>query len=362
MKQLGVNYPSWMTLRQNPPMADLPPFKKLTLEDVARQLGVSRATVSNAFNKPELLAKAKLERIKSGALELGYFGPDPMARAMRRKELQEVAVVFHHDLRYALSDPVSVEFLRGVASELDARDLALHLIPKTGRRANTEAAFQTTADALIIHDAVAPEFIPQLMAMRKPLTLVDTRIAGLASVEIDDRLGARNAMDYVLGKKPDQVVVLSLPLDEDARAMTEYKKENTDRSHVSTERVTGYLESLKQHAFDRSKVRWIEVLETNTDAGGREIVDLLGPKLQKLRVGVVAMTDRIALSVLQELDARAWSRPVAMVGFDDIPDAARCGLTTIRQNAYEKGVLAVRTALDRLGPVCLPTELVVRET
>ena len=73
-------------------------FKKLTLNDVARELGVSRATVSNAFNKPELLAKEMLERIMTASLELGYFGPDPMARAMRRKDLHEVAVVFHHDL------------------------------------------------------------------------------------------------------------------------------------------------------------------------------------------------------------------------------------------------------------------------
>lgn len=343
-------------------MSAKPALKKLTLNDVAQQLGVSRATVSNAFNKPELLAKDMLERIKTAALELGYFGPDPMARAMRRKDLQEVAVVFHHDLRYALMDPVSVEFLRGVATELDARGLALHLIPKTGRRAYADAAFQTTADALIVHDAVAAEFIPQLMALRKPLTMVDTRIPGLTSVQIDDRSGAAKAMDYAVGKQPDHVVVLTMPLDDDAREMTQYTRASTNKSHVSTERVTGYLDSLNRHGFDRTHVSWMEVDEKSPEAAVQEVLPIIAALLQQQRVSIVAMTDRIALAVLRELDALAGNQPVAVVGFDDIPESARRGLTTIRQNAYEKGVFAVRAALDAIGSVSLPTELVVRDT
>lgn len=343
-------------------MNDKPPFKKLTLNDVARQLGVSRATVSNAFNKPELLAKDMLERIRGAALELGYFGPDPMARAMRRKELQEVAVVFHHDLRYALSDPVSVEFLRGVATELDARRLALHLIPQTGRRSDANAAFQTTADALIVHDAVVVELIPQLMAVRKPLTLVDTRIDGLTCVQIDDRQGAAAAMDYALGKKPDHVLVLCMPLDDDVREMTRYVRESTPKSHVSTERVVGYLESLKQHGFALGHVTWIEISEKHPETAAAEVMPLLEPLLAQQRVAVVSMTDRMALSVLGALERREGRRPVALVGFDDIAEAALRGLSTVRQNAFEKGVFAVRATLDAIGSVRLPTELIVRDT
>jgi len=337
-------------------------YKKITLNDVARQLGVSRATVSNAFNKPELLAKDMLERIKAASLEMGYFGPDPMARAMRRKELQELAVVFHHDLRYALSDPVSVEFLRGIASELDARKLALHLIPQTGRRGDAEAAFQTTADALIVHDAVAPDLIPQLLALRKPLTLVDTRVPGLTSVQIDDRHGAAQAMDYALGKQPEHVLVLCMPLDNDVREMTRYLRESTTKSHVSTERVTGYLDSLNRHGFDRRCVTWMEINEKEPESAGMEAMPVLKPLLENKRVAVVAMTDRMALSVLVSLERSGWNMPVALVGFDDIAEAAHRGLTTVRQNAFEKGVYAVRATLDAIGSVCLPTELVVRDT
>jgi DNA-binding LacI/PurR family transcriptional regulator len=285
-----------------------------------------------------------------------------MARAMRRKDLQEVAVVFHHDLRYALSDPVSVEFLLGVATELDARRLALHLIPQTGRRGDLDAAFQTTADALIIHDEVVADLIPQLRAVRKPLSVVDTSVQGLPSVQIEDRLGAAKAMDHILSKQPDHILVLSMPLDEDVRAMTQYTLESTNRSHVSAERIAGYLDSLNRHGFDRKAVTWMEVNEKSPESAAELALPFLEPLLKTQRVCVVGMTDRMALSVLRALEETDWNKPAGMVGFDDIPEAARRGLTTVRQDAYEKGVHAVRAALDRTGSVFLPTELVVRDT
>lgn len=87
------------------------PAKRLTLLDVARTLNVSRTSVSNAFNQPHRLSVALRERIISRAHELGYFGPDQAARAMRQSGVHEVAVIFHHDLRYALGDPPSIDFL-----------------------------------------------------------------------------------------------------------------------------------------------------------------------------------------------------------------------------------------------------------
>src|SRR3954463_528197 len=56
--------------------------RKPTLDTVAGVVGVSRATVSNAYNRPDQLSAALRERILAAALELGYAGPDPVARSL----------------------------------------------------------------------------------------------------------------------------------------------------------------------------------------------------------------------------------------------------------------------------------------
>src|SRR4051812_37601660 len=56
----------------------------ITLDDVAREAGVSRMTVSNAYNQPDRLAPATLERVLAAAGRLGYGGPSAVGRSLRR--------------------------------------------------------------------------------------------------------------------------------------------------------------------------------------------------------------------------------------------------------------------------------------
>ncbi|MEC7699926.1 MAG: LacI family DNA-binding transcriptional regulator, partial [Pseudomonadota bacterium] len=55
---------------------------KLTLKDVAEQLGVSTATISNAFNRPDQLSKAKREEILAQCKKIGYSGPNKAAQIL----------------------------------------------------------------------------------------------------------------------------------------------------------------------------------------------------------------------------------------------------------------------------------------
>ena len=57
---------------------------KVTLQDIADAVGVSRMTVSNAFNRPHKLSESLRATILQTASELGYGGPDPSARALAR--------------------------------------------------------------------------------------------------------------------------------------------------------------------------------------------------------------------------------------------------------------------------------------
>lgn len=334
----------------------------LTLNDVARSLDVSRTTVSNAFNRPEQLSATLREQILARAREMGYFGPQLVARAMRRRELREVGVVFHHDIGWALNDPTALGFLKGVAAELDPRGLSLQVIPEMGRKQALSAAFQTTADALIVHAEVGPEFAPQLQASVRPVVLVDAPLPGVPTVRIHDRAGAALAMRHVLATQPEHIVVLLFPMFDDDLANLLARRRMPETGYVGGERMAGYLQALREAAFPLDRVRWLPVDDAVPEAAAERVATLRDTLPPRARLAIVGMSDRLALAALGV--ARRWRgvELVSAIGFDDIPAAAAAGLTTVRQDFFEKGRLAVRVVLDGARPTRLPVGLVLRAT
>lgn len=344
------------------PPAVPPQRERLTLNDVARALSVSRTTVSNAFNRPEQLSETLRETILARSRELGYFGPHPMARALRRRELREVGVVFHHDLSYAMSDPASLEFLRGVAHELDKRALTLQVIPKMGRKLMLEAAFQTTADILIVHAEIGAEFVPEVVSARKPLVLVDAHVDGVPSVRTQDRQGAMLAMRHALACRPDRVIVLCFLVTEEERARVLAHRRAPRSGYVGSERMAGYAAAAREAGFPLEQIVWLDIDDQFPESAAERVAELRDGLPARARIAVVAMSDRIALAAQRTLKKWRGIELGALVGFDDIPAAAEAGLTTVRLDPYGKGRLAVQVVLDGAKPAVLPVELVVRKT
>jgi DNA-binding LacI/PurR family transcriptional regulator len=336
--------------------------RALTLADVAQALGVSRTTVSNAFNQPGQLSESLRADILRQARELGYFGPNVTAQALRRRGLREVAVVFHHDLLYAMSDATSVEFLRGVAGELDKRQLTLQLIPKLGRKMELTTAFRTTADALIVHAEIAGSLVEELRAIRSPVVLVDSWVANVPTVCIADRHGAALAMAHALSAAPDRVLILGFPLHEADRERALTLDAPPHSQFVAGERLAGYMRAARDGAFPRDQIILRDVDDRCPETAAECVAQVRRQLAPGTRLAIVAMSDRIALAAQQVVKTWRGVKVVALVGCDDIPAAAAAGLTTLRQDARLKGEQAVRVLLDHAESVILPVDLVVRAT
>src|SRR3954471_19003333 len=104
--------------------------RKPTLAQVAQKAGVSIGTASNAFNRPDALSPALLDRVHAAADELGYTGPDPAARRavpaaadepanrapapaarrLRTGQAGAIGLIFPADLPFAFSDQATIEF------------------------------------------------------------------------------------------------------------------------------------------------------------------------------------------------------------------------------------------------------------
>ena len=79
--------------------------RRPTLDTVALEVGVSRATVSNAYNRPDQLSSSLRDRIIAAAERLGYPGPDPTARSLATQRAGAVAFLLGQGLSSAFSDP-----------------------------------------------------------------------------------------------------------------------------------------------------------------------------------------------------------------------------------------------------------------
>src|SRR5919197_496073 len=99
-----------------------------TLQTIADKVGVSRATVSNAYNHPDRLGDELRERILAAPPELRYPGPDPAARRLRQQRAGAVGLVFTEALSYAFSDAAAVAFLHGLTARCKERESPLLLL------------------------------------------------------------------------------------------------------------------------------------------------------------------------------------------------------------------------------------------
>src|SRR3954452_23089845 len=126
-------------------MATAPPPPTVTLADVAAHLGVSRTTVSNAYNRPDQLSPKLRDRVLAAAPDPGYCGPDPMARGLRRGATGSLGLVFDQPLSYAFTDPAAALFLQGMATGLEEAGAALSIVPRMPEGAERSAELVRSA-------------------------------------------------------------------------------------------------------------------------------------------------------------------------------------------------------------------------
>src|SRR3954453_1011121 len=177
----------------------------VTLADLAAHLGVSRTTVSNAYNRPNQLSPKLRERVLAAARDLGYGGPDPMARGLRRGQTGSPGPVFPAPLSYAFTDPAAALFLKGMATGLEVHGAALSMIPRLpeGPERSAELVRSALVDGYMLFCTAADD--PRYAAVRArglPFVLIeyDDEPAGrrtTAHVQIDDIAGAEAAARHL---------------------------------------------------------------------------------------------------------------------------------------------------------------------
>ncbi|CAN5577248.1 LacI family DNA-binding transcriptional regulator [soil metagenome] len=349
------------------------------MKDVALAAGVSAATVSNAFGgRTQRLSESQREHILRVAADLGYQGPDPAGQALRTGVVGSIGVMFSEALSFVFDDSSAVMLLKGVSQAAQAADLSLVLLPFPPPPADQDGTVRQERDSRVVRRSLVDGFVayslpddyPAVMAAvarRLPLVIVDAPFQhGAHYVGIRDRAAARSAAEHVvgLGHRRIGILVDRLAPDGSVGYVSAARLRSTQET-VPRERLKGHRDALRAAGIDWSSVPLFE-------AGGLTLphFDRAADRFldeQPDLTAIIAVNDELALAVLRACRRRGIDVPtqLSVVGFDDVPDAAEAGLSTVHQDFVEKGRLASQILIDAPETpqkVLLDTTFVVRSS
>jgi DNA-binding LacI/PurR family transcriptional regulator len=348
--------------------------RRATLARIAEELDVSAMTVSNAYNHPDRLSGALRERIFETAGRLGYNGPDPVGRSLRRQRTDVVGVLYSNPLSYAFDDPAAVAFLSGLSSVTEAADLGLLLVPAAGPssgKRDPRAAAQAAVDGFVIYSMSDREqLLAAALDRRLPAVVVDQPFKqGVPFVGVDDEAAARASAEHLLQLGHERFAVVSFALSPDVQdGLANPARQEAAAFRVSRLRLRGYRGALEDAGLSWSEVPVYECPGSSRELGRRAAGALLSR--ERGPTAILATSDQLALGIIARATEGGLSVPadLSVVGFDDIPAAASADppLTTVSQDHAEKGLLAGRMLISQLrkedvpstGP--LPASLVIR--
>ena len=344
----------------------------VTLQTIADILGVSRTTVSNAFSKPDQMTPELRAKILQTADQLGYCGPDPAARILRKGKSGAYGILLTESLSYAVTDPAAVILLQGIAEVFDERDAGLLVLPSRGDRSTgLEAVRNAVVDGFLIYSIAEDDpRLTAVLARNVPTVVIEEpNLPNIARVSLEDREGARTVAEHVVGLGHRRLAAITFPLAEDdwsGFVGAERLAQSTIR--VSRDRLAGFADAAETAGIDWSGAPVYECVLNSVEEGRLAAGKLLDGQVRP--TAILTTADQLAFGAILAARERGLRVPedLSVAGFDDIPEAARSDppLTTVRQPLREKGTIAARLLLDGWeGPPptkILPTELVVRDS
>ncbi|KMT66978.1 LacI family DNA-binding transcriptional regulator [Catenovulum maritimum] len=349
-------------------MPNTSPNKPLTLKSVSKILGVSTATISNAFNRPDQLSEKLREKILKQCNEIGYHGPNLTARSLRKGESGVIGVLLSDPLAYYFTDPVANQFLTGISEVLEQNHKQL-LMLSGADSAQTNNGIEALPDGFIIYGSQENNpLFNRVLGTQKPIVTVDFDLKNHASINIDNKAAAKSVADYALSHcKDPNIAILGLRLIHSDRVCRITDDELfSEGESVSRRRLTGYLEAISQQKQKiASEYIWHIPHNTHEFAlkAAKEALSI-----NPMPNCILCMSDVIAGAVLSVARDKNIEVPkmLKVVGFDDIPEASRTtpALTTVCQKSIEKGRQSAHKLIkgELNKKTILPTELIKRAT
>jgi len=326
-----------------------------TLEEIAKQAGVSRSTVSRVINNHPNVDQETRQHVLSVVETLNYQ-PNIAARGLAAGRTHILGLVIPTGVSALFTDPYFPLLIQGVASACNAHDHSVMLWlaePEFDRQTVRRILQGGLIEGVILASALTDDpMMDALLKRNLPFVLVGRHPSDsqVSYIDVDNRNSAREMVAYLLRLGYERVATIAGP----------------QNMIAGVDRLQGYLVALRDRRVTPDPQLIIEA--DFTEEGGHMAMQRLLPLAPD---AVFVASDAMAVGVLRALREAGKRVPedIAIAGFDDMPFAARTDppLTTVRQPIQRLGFLAAETLIDMINypdaaprRIVLPTELVIR--
>lgn len=329
---------------------------KPTIYDVAREAGVSIATVSKVLNKSGRISDKTREKVGQIMKELNYQ-PSLVASALTSRRTGTIGLMIPD-----IANPFFAETARAI--EDYAQEQGSDLIVCSTDRSDEKAAryisllLRKRVDGLIIASHTGnPDLIRRLVADQVPVVLfsADIRAMECNSVTVDDYKGGYQATEYLLSMGHRRLGIIS------------------DNLPGSKLRVEGFLDALKAAGVATMNPAHITHTSATLENGRKAATAMLGQPKEHRPTAIFACNDLLAIGVMKEARSVGLSIPrdLSVVGFDNtmLSDICHPTLTSIAQplrEMTEQAMVLLNESIDNPDSlkrkIMLMPELVVRHS
>ena len=331
----------------------------VTLKDIAAEAGVSITTVSNVVhNRTSRVSPERVAKIWE-IIEREQYVPSMTARTLANAESSIIGVITHmtpQNMGSTMGDPFLSSFVEGIESRTGAEGYYLMIRSVEDARALDFLSRSWRLSGLILTGMFKDDFFTCTQKLGIPYVLIDSYIdqPDVYNIGLEDEKGGYIATKHLL---------------ENGHRTIAFASPSIRPGGVVEKRLDGYCRALAEYDVDFDP-RLVFTQEITVEEG-RRLGVLLSEK--KEITGIFASADILAAGIMAGLRERGVSVPrdKSIVGFDDnyLCQLTNPTLTTIHQDAEQKGILATDMILSQLRgepveqrSVILPVSLVERES
>jgi len=340
-------------------------MKKVILQDLANELGLSKALVSSVLNgngDKIGISKATQERVEKLAKEMNYR-PNMIARALKTQEIKTIGLIVSD-----ISNPFYSNMARSIEDELSKQDYNL-IIGSTDEDLERETELislliERGVDGFIISTSqLSNKIIVQLHKERFPFVMVDRHLSNIDCnyVVVNNHDGAREGVEHLINHGFKKIAFFSI-----------------SPAHISTirDRLLGYKNALKSNRIRGDRKLICDIPYDKIDQSVAEKLNELLKPPHSIDA-VFASNNNIALACMKYFNEKNIRVPqdIAFISFDDINlfEFSSPKITAIRQPvdaiSYESVNLLLRDIKARKNStnfeskqIVLKTDLIVRES